>query len=400
MNKIYTTPTVTQAIKELCDSTTNRKRFDSHYLYIVSNIRIRHILDRRYLKTDFVPINAKLLETIISKQESTEIMKNLVTIGILETDNIIIAGSKSRGYRLTETYQECKWSLTDIKDLKLAEKLFKKQVELKDEVNKHGKGYRIVNYWTNELEINGRNAKRFIKNLKDTTENQNDTYKKSVEMIENKQFYRTVDKKAKRFHSNLTNITTELRQFLSVDGQELWGTDLTSSQPVFMAILMKDIPTVDKEELVRFTECVCNGQFYEYLAEQAGMNIDLNDFKTRKDFKQKLFSGCLFDRNRVKLSKWELIFQKSFPTILNAAREIKKKDYNAFAIMLQKAEAEFFFKAVEEADKVLGTGNAVLLTIHDSIVSTKENIDIVQQVLENQFEKLHNITPKLKTEKL
>lgn len=400
MNKIYTTPEITTIVKELCNSTKNKKDFSWHYLYIISNIRMRHLLDRRYLKEDYVPVNVELLRTIISKQESNSVLKNLIKLGILETDNIIIAGSKSRGFRLTETYQECKWSLTDIKDLKLAEKLSKKQVELKDEVNKHGKGYRIVNYWTSELEINSRNAKRYIKKQQNLTEKEEETYLKSVEMIEKKQFFRYVDSKAKRFHSNLTNISTPLRQFLSIDGQELWGTDLTSSQPVFMAILLKNIPTINKEELERFTNCVVGGQFYEYLAKEANLDLDLNDFKTRKDFKQKIFGGVLFDRNRKNLSKWELVFQKSFPTILDAVREIKKKDYNSFAIMLQKAEAEFFFKAVEESDMIIGRGKAPLLTIHDSIVSSKEYIDIIQQVLENQFQTLHNITPKLKTEKL
>lgn len=400
MNKIYTTPEITKIVKELCDSTSRKKRFDYHYLYVVSNIRIRHILDRRYLKTDFVPVNLDLLRTLISFQEATAILDNLITVGVLETDNKVIVGTKSKGYRLTESFQTAKWSLTEIKDLKLAEKLSKKQTEIKDEINKHGKGYQIVNYWLNELEINSRNAKRYIDKLEDTTDKQNETYSKSVEMIEKKQFHRSVDTKAKRFHNNLTNLSTPLRRFLSIDGKELWGTDLTSSQPVFMAILMLSQPNVDKEELERFTKCVCDGNFYEYLAEQGGLNLDLTDFKTRKDFKQKIFGGCLFDRNRVKLSKWEKVFQKSFPTILEVVRQLKKKDHNSFAIMLQKAEAKFFFQAVEESDKVIGKGIAPMCTIHDSIVSTKEHIDIVQQVLENQFEKLHNITPKLKTEKL
>lgn len=397
--KIYTTPTITAIVKELCND-SKRKRFDWHYLYIVSNIRMRHLLDRRFLKEDFVPVNMELLESLISKQQAPIIMKNLIASGILECDNLVYRGSKSKGYRLTEIFQTSKWTLTEIKDLKLAEKLSKKQIDLEQAINQHGKGYQIVNYWLGELEINSRNAKRYIAKQKGLTEKEEETYLKSVEMIEKKQFFRSVDSKAKRFHSNLTNISTPLRQFLTIDGQELWGTDLTSSQPVFMAILMQNIPSVDRAELGRFTDCVMSGQFYEYLAEQAGLDLDLNDFKVRKDFKQKVFGGCLFDRNRKKLSKWELVFQKSFPTIIEAVRTIKAKDYNSFAIMLQKAEAEFFFKAVEEADKVLGKGRHFLNTIHDSIVATKENIDIVQQVLEELFFKLYGLTPTLKTEKL
>lgn len=402
MNKIYTTPRITSIIKSICDqdiASGRKKRFDWHYLYVISNIRLRHILDRRFQKDDYAPINMELLRTLVSQSEAETIIKRLISNNIIETDNIIIRGIKSRGYRLTETYREDKWKLSEIKDLKLVVKLTKKQEEANSKIAIHGKGYQIANYWLGELKINERQAKRYIKTLT-TTEKENETYLNTVELIYKRDFFRTVDKTAGRFHNNLTNISTPLRQYLSIDGEELWGTDLTSSQPVFMAILMKDIPTVDKQELERFTKCVCDGQFYEYIAEQGGLDIDLNDYAVRKDFKQKIFGGCLFDRNRRELSKWEKVFYKSFPTILEAARDIKKTDYNSFAIMLQKAEAKFFFRCVEQADKIIGKGIAPLLAIHDSIVSTKEYIDMVQQIIEVEFEAQFELTPQLKTTKL
>jgi hypothetical protein len=398
--KIYVTPSITSKVKEICDITTKRKRFDWHYLYVVSTLRMIPLMDRRIQKEDFVSLNMDLLERLISKQEATTIINNLIDNGIIETDNIVIRGEKSRGYRFTEAYKNCKWTLTDIKDIKLSEKLDKNIITMSSEIDKCGRGYKIVNFWLNELQINVPKAKRFIKSMENLTDKEFESYESSVELLGKRQYHRLVDKTAGRFHTNLTNITTPLRQFLSIDGQELWGTDLTSSQPVFMAIIMRNIATVDKVELEKFTEVVCSGLFYEYIAEKAGLDLDLNDYKIRKEFKKKVFSGALFDRNRKDYSKWEKIFSESFPTILKAAREIKKKDHNRFAIMLQKEEAKFFFKCIEKCDDILGKGKVPMLSIHDSIVSHKEHIDIIQQVLEQEFTKQFGLSPKLKTEKL
>ncbi len=400
--KIYTTEKITTKVKEICNNDIangRRKRFDSHYLYVCSTIRIKPLLDRRLVEGEFISINTTLLRDLISQAETKNILKNLVKYGVLECDYSFKAGVKSIGYRFTPEYSNLKWRLSDIKDIKLNTKLDAKLADLSNKINQQGNGYKVVNYWLNELTINTRQAKRWIEKSTDNEEQKN-SYLMAVDMLDKKKFFRTVDTKAGRFHNNITNLKTELRQFLSIDGQELHQTDLTSSQPVFMAILMSKIPTVNQEELKRFTEVVCSGQFYEYIAKEAGLDLDLNDFQTRKEFKRKLFGGCLFDRNRRELSKWEKIFATSFPTILEAAREIKKTDHNRFAIALQKMEAVFIFNCVDIADREIGRGKAAFLTIHDSIVSTKEYIDIIEQIMTNEFETKYGISPKLKTQKL
>jgi hypothetical protein len=52
----------------------------------VSNIYIRPYTDKRIEDSDFVPMNMKLLRTLVSEQESKTIMENLVNLDILETD--------------------------------------------------------------------------------------------------------------------------------------------------------------------------------------------------------------------------------------------------------------------------------------------------------------------------
>ena len=130
-----------------------------------------------------------------------------------------------------------------------------------------------------------------------------------------------------------------------------------------------------------------------------GKSFNLEDRQVRKSFKKSIFSGVLFDRNRMKLSRWELLFQNEFPTIFVAVREIKDKNYNAMAILLQKMESQFIFNAVAVIDREIGKGEAPLLTIHDSIVSTVEYINMVQQIMKHLFEQEFGLLPTLEVTK-
>jgi hypothetical protein len=49
---------------------------------------------------------------------------------------------------------------------------------------------------------------------------------------------------------------------------------------------------------------------------------------------------------------------------------------------------------------MIGKHKAPLLNIHDSIVSDKENIDMIQQVMEMEFKRKYNFIPKLEPKKI
>lgn len=397
--KIFTNKTILDEVTTFCKTNKKRKDFTFHYLYVTSVVYLSPYTDRRYQVNDFVPINFELLETLISKQECANALKNLLDMGILETDNKVIRGAKSKGYRITEAYRTDKFFLTPIKDKELNEKLDSRKEEMRLGIDKAGHGYRTVNYWLQELEIDEKKAKKYIYNNLNAGDWDYECYFNSTTLIASGAKFATVDNKGKRFHNNLTNLPTPLRKFTSINGEKLWNVDIKNSQVFFLAMVMRNFDSVNKEELDLFTELARSGQFYEYMCEQGGLKLNLNDYQVRKDFKQAIFSGCLFDRNRAKLSKWETIFNTLFPTIFTEVRRIKSKDYNAMAIALQKEEARFIFKCVEVADKELKF-KAPLLTIHDSIVSNKTNIDMVLQIMENEFGAQYGVIPMLEAQEL
>ncbi len=418
--KIFTTKKIQEIITQHCKETKKIKDFTFHYLYVVSNVYMRPYTDRRYSENDYIPLNMNLLEELISKREAKKVIDNLINLNLLETDNKVIRGYKSKGYRLVNRFDDL-WFLTPITDLKLAEKLYNKNDINNCEVNKRGGGYKVVNYWFNELKLDYAKAKKYIDNhyrkdyiesLKYINSNQTETntleYSKhfskvsiyesnlgNITMFKDDEKFICVDSKSNRLHCNLTNLSTPLRQFLSLDGNKIWNVDISNSQPTFLGLLMRKRANVNQEEVDKYLEVCKVGNFYEYIAEVGGLDLDLTDYYTRKKFKQSIFSGVLFDRNRKDLSKWEKTFQSVFPSIFKEIREVKKKDYNAMAIMLQKEESSFIFSTVKVIDTVL-KHKAPLLTIHDSICSNEDNIYMVQQIMEDCFKSVYNFIPKLK----
>lgn len=75
------------------------------------------------------------------------------------------------------------------------------------------------------------------------------------------------DEFGRRYHSNLTNLRSELRKYLRVDGQPLVQIDISNSQPLFQAVVAEQ----------RGVTCpaykqVCEeGRLYEFLGEKTGL---------------------------------------------------------------------------------------------------------------------------------
>lgn len=372
-----------------------RKDFTFHYLYIVHTIRHSQVFNHDSDSSTFVNLHSVLLANTISKQQTPIILDNLIKNNIIESDGLSINGIKAIGYRVTGHYLSQKWHYAEVKDAELVGKILAINEKHFKDIRSKGIGYQTAAYWAKKIVINRRNAMFYVNNPKNNfSDVQKIHYKISIESVDKKQFF-TSFSSTNRLYSNLTCIKSGLRQHLTIDNQPLYAVDITSSQPLFLGLLMRNNNNVNQEEVEMYLKVVCSGLFYEYIAERAGLNID--DKEVRNKFKQKIFSGCLFDHTRDKYSKLEIIFHESFPTILSECRNMKRGDHKILSIQLQKMEAEFIFHCVELSAKAIG--DVPLSTIHDAIVSTEQNIYMVEQIVVAEFAKLR-INPKIKIEKL
>ena len=86
------------------------------------------------------------------------------------------------------------------------------------------------------------------------------------------------------------------------------------------------------------------------------------------------------------------IFKKLFPSVANIISYYKKVNYKDLAIELQRVEADIMINSVVPR---LAEKKIFVLTIHDSILTTPDNVELVKEIIMNEFKK-YNLHPTLK----
>jgi hypothetical protein len=201
----------------------------------------------------------------------------------------------------------------------------------------------------------------------------------SVESINDKHIFYHFDHYG-RVHSNFTILKTFIRKnCLLIDGEETCEVDLPNSQPLFLSKLIKDSDSrwVNREELNLFSVLVRNGNYYQYLID----NLKLSGKGEAKELTYKV----LFGKN-LKNSKWDVKFQKLFPTIHHFIKLYKKeyKDYKVLAWTLQRMESNLIFSEIIKTIMIVDPSIKVI-TVHDSIIVQQRYKDFLTSVFNSKI---------------
>jgi len=218
-----------------------------------------------------------------------------------------------------------------------------------------------------------------------------DSYREQIRWIREKVWRFQVDGFSHRIHTNLTQLKTELRAYLRVDGQPLVEIDIKNSQPLFIGLAAKEKGVVDE----RYLE-LCQQDLYQYLADKGGWD--------RKRVKQQLTQQALFASNYhdAQRSPVKMLFDSEFPRIAEFIRRQKvgkktdqnPKPWNKLAELAQRKEADFVISKV--CDRIRQENpKCWVTTIHDSILTVPQFLDLVMAVMRDEFAKL-GVEPKLK----
>ena len=249
-----------------------------------------------------------------------------------------------------------------------------------------------------------------------------------------------------RLHSNITTFPKLLRKFLRYDGKILAEVDISASVPTFLIFLLKNLTTpnhhidkiinnnksyynqymlvknsvsLDDNEIERFFELVKNGTLYEHFLD--GFNT-VHHFNTKlkpdEYFHKEIFK--LFNRkfdgdvdDTIKVIKTNIlsmlnsnpkhyvnekaVFQYYFPTIHNFVLKLKSKDHKFFSHITLQTESYFMLNVVAHRLNKDFWRTIPILTLHDCIITTQDNVDFVKTFMENVFQKELGFTPNLKT---
>jgi hypothetical protein len=227
--KFLVTNDLLLVISTVIKQTKIQKDFTFHYLYIVNKIRHAQILNTDNTPETYIQLCYKFLETTISKEQTPIIMRTLIEQNIIECDGVAITRKKSYGYRVTQQYIAQNWKYIVVTDTELVGKITRIAEKSLDMAFERSAGYRTASYWADKITINKRNALFFINNPKnDLSEHQMQQAKSSILALTKSVFFQTYGKTA-RLYTNLNCIKRGLRKFITIDGLELHGVDITSS---------------------------------------------------------------------------------------------------------------------------------------------------------------------------
>lgn len=283
--------------------------------------------------------------------------------------------------------------------------------------------------------------------------NKLNVFKYQINYLNQGNFYNSVDDNVGRYNSILTNIKSELRNYITYNNQRLYPIDVVSSQPYFSISLLNielfeqnkmeqrirkfwKQNNVNKKEIynnnniiynkqseignniimirnyikenqntkdvLEYKNLILSGNFYEKFAEYILDEYQDKKFKnndSRKYAKMALLKTIYADEKIEKYGEYIPIFKKHFPTVYKLFNLIKDngKQHHLLACIMQNLEAETLL------DKTCGElsndyPDIPLFTIHDSIITTKEYIEPVKEALTKNLFKVVGEYPNFKVE--
>jgi hypothetical protein len=282
----------------------------------------------------------------------------------------------------------------------------------------------------------------------------------AIDRIKRKDFHFSIDDKGGRFHSNLTNFKSELRNYLTWKGHKLVSVDIKNSQPLLSLMILDakwymessewltycqfpsipnpyiqhstvsntiDIPSsklsssanyimieeflqlIEKEDVKKYKEIVNSGEFYKRLHEEV--------FKDNKPFdkaevKEMTFQ-ILYSHNKFfhQDGDWidpktkkrpnalpKRLFKKVFPSVSKVLEDYKYGDNRFLAILLQQIESTLILKHI--VPRIASERpDLPIFTIHDSVVTLVVEEGYVEQVMREEIMRLTGLTPKFGIER-
>jgi len=394
----------------------------------------------------YINLNAQKLQK--ANHNYKKYLDHLVKNQYLRTDMKYIVGKKSFGYIINEykTYKASPKRI-EIKDYTIRKKKIAEIKEQEKELKLSAKSHPYLTKWFNEkLQINIQGAELKVEELfpeqtgpiKGTRKGKASRWTKrykaiqSINKFANQEFYYGADDNVGRFHSNLTNIKRELRDFITYDGQKLVNVDIKSAQPLFSTLLLneefwtkngevlsinhfpsiipllsnsssnsfsstiimlvKTLQHIDNKLFKRYQSLVYSENFYKMISKLFYPKAPFEKQKIKEMIYTVFFSSNRFIGQPGAQAKRD--FRTNFPEIYEVFRLIKKNNHRALAHILQRIESTIMIQHVakrisEERPEL------PIFTIHDSLATTVGNQDYVSLIIKEETARLTGLNAKL-----
>lgn len=383
--------------------------------------------------SEYMTISSKYFRSYISKNYSNYLTW-MVKHKLIICDRIKKTG-KAYGYNLHP----------DIKSKLIAVQISKDCIITKRIIDNYNRKYKIHKKTDEHILIMKNHLKKSLKiNLNEALQwleyqfesfniniDQYNAYFISVQCIENKEFYFNINSTNGRLDTNITNLKSELRQFLKGDYCHI---DCKNSQPLLLnyildyllfifnninikspssptlppslgteyeKTLLKELSNSDLEwlnffplndevigEFKRYRNDTFKSDFYDNLKIEYE-----NLYKRkilRKDMKELLYK-VFFSENKA-YKKEKKLFNTKYPNISKIIFKLKNERHNKLALCLQRIESDLFIKKIS---KRLVESNIIPFTIHDSILVLNKDRDETIKIMQEVYKEVLNGVPEL-----
>jgi hypothetical protein len=216
-------------------------------LWIVSSLFSRSLYDSRYENADqWVPLSSKVMAKIVRKECVKKWLSFLEPEFIKCRGKSYQAGVKSKEYRMSDKFRHQSGKTIQVRDKMVSEKLDGWQAEREEW--KGDKTLEMLLKHLDKITIRRQAATDYIYHEKDYSdpsiknpEHARNCDETSIEAMASKHRFFIVDK-YRRIHTNLTNISSDLRQFLRLrKGGDLSVVDIRNSQPFIFGCLLHEL---------------------------------------------------------------------------------------------------------------------------------------------------------------
>jgi len=387
VNYVYINPDLVKLLKRKEKKVRVRKCFLDDYIYFCGTISYLGQVDKRFKGREYVGISHEVMTSIISEYKYIEIINNLKEWEVIECDDSYQVGYKSKGYKLLKPY-DTNLKKIMIKDELINSKINKfKEIQLK-KLHELPYPYQYLEMQNKRIKMDTATATRF-NNYTFMNSTDLDVYDSNFIAITDyknlKYRFKVDDNFGNRAHTNLTNLNSNLRYTLNVQGDKLGQVDIKNSQPLFFYTLIRDVSDIADKEKDNYKSLVESGKFYEYFMKEFNIPTDKRD-----KIKPMIITGLFADKNRSTENRYFNYFSQDYPNIAYYIKEIKNTDrgieyngtdyYKNLICLMQREESRFVIEKVV-AEFINRYEGEFISTIHDSIVVKTQMLPEAEQLM-------------------
>ena len=197
-----------------------------------------------------------------------------------------------------------------------------------------------------------------------------------------------------RVYSCVSNLSSNLRKHLTLDGHQVVEVDLASAQPYFLADLWGS-----KE----MKDAVSKGEFYTRMNERSSKPWDLANAENYKRYKQVILS-ILYAKRQTSFRYWGKddynhkpiidAMEQCYPGVTSYLNGYGQTyGDNALAIAMQQAESKVFIGNILTSLQNL---DIPAVPIHDSIMCRKCDTHLLEEIMRKHLVAATGIDPVLK----